>query len=129
MNVPFVKVNNQQELRVVIKMQRNGFARLNLLNVGLIIFLMSLEQIAIPTSHFYKLIYEDKQFKVISADEYLAGIKENFTLDDLEDGMVVEASDGELFLVLSGFLVNNGIKYSNDILNTFDENFEHKQYR
>ena len=125
MNVPFVKVNNQQEFeRVADKMQR---------------------ETGLPNPHKYDTYYpiisanEDKtnlcgwmsdvDEKIISADEYLTGIKENFTLDDLEDGMVVKASDGELFLVLSGFLVNNRIKYNNDILNTFDENFEHKEYK
>ena len=66
--------------------------------------------------------------KIVSADEYLTGIRENFTLSDLEDGMVVEIVDGELFLVLSGFLVNNRIKYGSSIMDTFNKHFEHKYY-
>ena len=132
MNVPFVKVNNQQEFeRVVDKMQREtGFKLHESSKCGA----DSIYNVIGIDDDFDILLYnsfhdDNKHLKIISADEYLTGIKENFTLDDLEDGMVVKASDGELFLVLSGFLVNNRIKYNNDILNTFDENFEHKQYR
>ena len=132
MNVPFVKVNNQQEFdRVVDKMQRETGLKLHesskygFDNIFNVIGIDSNSDILL-----YNPSHDDnKHLKIISADEYLTGIKENFTLDDLENGMVVKASDGELFLVLSGFLVNNRIKYNNDILNTFDENFEHKQYR
>ena len=49
-------------------------------------------------------------------------------MGDLEDGMVVEIVDGELFLVLSGFLVNNRIKYGSSIMDTFNKHFEHKYY-
>lgn len=132
MNVPFVKVNNQQEFeKVVDKMQREtGFKLHESSKCGA----DSIYNVIGIDDDFDILLYDpshddNKHLKIISADEYLTGTRENFTLDDLEDGMVVKASDGELFLVLSGFLVNNKIKYMNDILNTFDENFEHKQYK
>ena len=121
MNVPFVKVNNQQEFeRVVDKMQREtGFKLHESSKCGA----DSIYNVIGIDDDFDILLYDpshddNKHLKIISADEYLTGIKENFTLDDLEDGMVVKASDDELFLVLSGFLVNNRIKYNNDILNT-----------
>ena len=132
MNIPFVKVNNQKEFeRVVDKMEKEtGFKLHESSKCGA----DSIYNVIGIDDDFDILLYDpshydNKHLKIISADEYLTGIKENFTLDDLEDGMVVGVSDGELFLVLSGFLVNNRIKYNNDILNTFDENFEHKQYR
>ena len=132
MNVPFVKVNNQQEFeRVVDKMQREtGFKLHESSKCGA----DSIYNVIGIDDDFDILLYDpshddNKHLKIISADEYLTGIKENFTLDDLEDGMVVKASDGELFFVLGGFLVNNKIKDYNDILDTFDENFEHKEYK
>lgn len=99
MNVPFVKVNNQQEFeRVVDKMQR---------------------ETGLPNPHKYDTYYpiisanEDKtnlcgwmsniDEKIISADEYLTEIETNFTLSDLKDGMVVELRDyydKSFFLVL-----------------------------
>ncbi len=132
MNVPFVKVNNQQEFdKVVDKMQREtGFKLHESSKCGA----DSIYNVIGIDDDFDILLYDpshddNKHLKIISADEYLTGIKENFTLDDLEDGMVVKASDGELFLGLSGFLVNNKIKDYNDILDTFDENFEHKEHK
>ena len=99
MNVPFVKVNNQQEFeRVVDKMQR---------------------ETGLPNPHKYDIYYpiisanedrtnlcgwmSDIDEKIISADEYLTEIRTNFTLSDLEDGMVVELRDCDdepFFLVL-----------------------------
>lgn len=132
MNVPFVKANNQQEFeRVVDKMEKEtGFklhesSKFGFDNIFNVIGIDSDSDILL-----YNPSHDDnKHLKIISADEYLTGIRTNFTLSDLEDGMAIGASDGELFLVLSGFLVNNKIKYNNDILNTFDENFEHKEYK
>ena len=132
MNIPFVKVNNQQEFeRVVDKMQiETGFKLHESSKCGI----DSIYNVIGIDDDFDILLYDpshddNKHLKIISADEYLTGTRENFTLGDLKDGMVVEALDGELFLVLSGFLVNNRLKYNNNILNTFDENFEHKEYK
>ena len=103
MKIPFVKVNNQQEFdRVVDKMQRETglnlwegtefFGEWNVLNES-----------DGELSLYRGLICEKEGKKIISADEYLTGIRTDFTLSDLEDGMVVELRDyydESFFLVL-----------------------------
>ena len=56
-------------------------------------------------------------------DEYLTGIKENFTLNDLENGMVIELRNSRRFMYLNGTLVTDKIytKFDN-----IDDNFTHK---
>ena len=120
MNVPFVKVNNQQEFeRVVDKMQR---------------------ETGLPNPHKYDTYYpiisasEDKtnlcgwmsnvDEKIISADEYLTEIGTNFTLSDLEDGMVVEYRNGEKRLFMYNSFV--GIDSYGDIKN-YNQNFSQNQ--
>ena len=119
MNVPFVKVNNQQEFeRVVDKMQR---------------------ETGLQNPHKYDIHYpiisateykthlcgwmSDVDEKIISADEYLTGIKENFTLDDLENGMVIELRNSRRFMYLNGTLVTDKIYMKFD---NIDDNFTHK---
>ena len=106
MNVPFVKVNNQQEFdRVVDKMEKEtGFKLHESSKCGA----DSIFNVIGIDSDSDILLYDpshddNKHLKIISADEYLTGIKENFTLSDLEDGMVVELRgyyDESFFLVL-----------------------------
>lgn len=101
MNVPFVKVNNQQEFdRVVDKMQR---------------------ETGLPNPHKYDIYYpiisaneyktnlcgwmSDVDEKIISADEYLTEIRTNFTLSDLEDGMAIEYRKGGIRFVFDGSLL------------------------
>ena len=49
--------------------------------------------------------YDNKHLKIISADEYLTGTKEGFTLDDLEDGMAIEYRKGGIRFVFDGSLL------------------------
>ena len=108
MNVPFVKVNNQQEFeRVVDKMQREtGFKLHESSKCGA----DSIYNVIGIDDDFDILLYnpshdDNKHLKIISADEYLAGIKENFTLDDLENGMVIEYRKGGIRFVFDGSLL------------------------
>ena len=105
MNVPFVKVNNQQEFeRVADKMQREtGFKLHESSKCGA----DSIYNVIGIDDDFDILLYDpsyddNKHLKIISADEYLTGIRTNFTLSDLKDGMVVELRDFDesFFLVL-----------------------------
>ena len=126
MNVPYVRVNNQQEFeKVVARMERETGLNANVCGN---IFYPSIVggDICYRAEIFHDI---DDVENYISANEYLTGTREIFTLDDLEDGMVVEIVDGELFLVLSGFLVNNRIKYGSSIMDTFNKHFEHKYYK
>ena len=119
MKIPFVKVNNQQEFdRVVDKMQR---------------------ETGLQNPHKYDIHYpiisanEDKtnlcgwmsdiDEKIISADEYLTGIRTDFTLSDLEDGMVVELRNSRRFMYLSGTLVADTVYMKFD---NIKEDFTHK---
>jgi len=105
MKIPFVKVNNQQEFeRVIEKMQRetglklwegtNFYGEWNVLSE-------SNGELALYRSKYCK-------DKIISADEYLTEIRTNFTLSDLEDGMVVELRNGRRFIRLNNSLVGIG---------------------
>ena len=106
MNVPFVKVNNQQEFeRVVDKMQREtGFKLHESSKCGA----NSIYNVIEIDDDFDISLYDpshddNKHLKIISADEYLTGIRTNFTLSDLKDGMVVELRNyyaESFFLVL-----------------------------
>ena len=99
--MPFVKVNNQQEFdRVVDKMQREtGLQNPHKYDV----------HYPIISANEYKTHLcgwrSDIDEKIISANEYLTGIKEDFTLDDLEDGMVVEYRKGGIRFVFDGSLL------------------------
>ena len=126
MNVPFVKVNNQQEFeRVVDKMQREtGFKLHESSKCGA----DSVYNVIGIDDDFDILLYDpshndNKHLKIISADEYLAGIRTNFTLSDLEDGMVVELRDyfdKSFFLVLFNKILG---LYSFDNLEEYNEDF------
>ena len=120
MNVPFVKVNNQQEFeRVVDKMQREtGFKLHESSKCGA----DSIYNVIGIDDDFDILLYDpshddNKHLKIISADEYLTGIKENFTLDDLEDGMAIEYRKGGIRFVFDGSLLgevlSGELKYYN----------------
>ena len=124
MSIPFVKVNNQQEFdRVVDKMQRETGLKLwdgtefygewNVLNES-----------DGELSLYRGLICEKEGKKIISADEYLTGVRTNFTLSDLEDGMVVELrnSDEKFYINLNRSFVGNEKflhqdTYKNNLLN------------
>ena len=108
MNVPFVKVNNQKEFeRVVDKMQREtGFKLHESSKCGA----DSIYNVIGIDDDFDILLYDpshydNKHFKIISADEYLTGIRTNFTLSDLKDGMVVEYRKGGIRFVFDGSLL------------------------
>ena len=119
MKIPFVKVNNQQEFdRVVDKMQR---------------------ETGLQNPHKYDSCYpiisanegktnlcgwmSNTDEKIISADEYLTGARTNFTLSDLEDGMVVELRNSRRFMYLSGTLVADTVYMKFD---NIKEDFTHK---
>ena len=120
MNIPFVKVNNQQEFdRVVDKMQREtGLQNPYKYDI----------HYPIISANEYNLCgwMSDIDEKIISADEYLTGIRTNFTLSDLEDGMVVELRDyydESFFLVLFNKIL--GLD-SFDDLEEYNEDFTTK---
>ena len=119
MKIPFVKVNNQQEFdRVVEKMQRETginlwkgtefYGEWNVLNES-----------DGELSLYRGEICKKEGKKIISADEYLTGIRANFTLSDLEDGMVVELRDNS-----NKFMVLNNNFYGE---NTYFENLTIKE--
>ena len=88
MNVPFVKVNNQQEFdRVVDKMEKEtGFKLHESSKCGA----DSIYNVIGIDDDFDILLYDpshddNKHLKIISAHEYLTGTKEYFTLDDLNE--------------------------------------------
>ena len=108
MNVPFVKVNNQQEFeKVVDKMQREtGFKLHESSKCGA----DSIYNVVGIDDDFDILLYDpshddNKHLKIISADEYLTGIRTNFTPSDLKDGMVVEYRKGGIRFVFDGSLL------------------------
>ena len=119
MNVPFVKVNNQQEFdRVVDKMQREtGLQRPINCSYDYVYSIIGLNSENTRITCWMK---GSKTY--ISADEYLTGIRANFTLSDLEDGMVVELRDYEesLYLVLFNKILG---LYTYDDLEEYDEDF------
>ena len=126
MNVPFVKVNNQQEFeRVVDKMEREtGFKLHESSKCGA----DSIYNVIGIDDDFDILLYDpshddNKHLKIISADEYLTRIKKNFTLDDLENGMVIELRNSRRFMYLNGTLVTDKIYMKFD---NIDDNFTHK---
>ena len=102
MNVPFVKVNNQQEFeRVVDKMQREtGLERPINCNYDYVYSIIGLNS---ENTRITCWIKGNRTY--ISADEYLTGIKENFTLADLENGMVIEYRKGGIRFVFDGSLL------------------------
>ena len=95
MNIPFVKVNNQQEFdRVVEKMKKETGLKL-----------WEGTEFYGESSLYRGLICEKEGKKIISEDEYLTGIRTNFTLSDLKDGMVVEYRKGGIRFVFDGSLL------------------------
>ena len=107
MNVPFVKVNNQQEFdRVVDKMQRETGLKSHHSTNGYDSVFSALGVYNYEGEDWIFMLnpnhYENKHLKIISADEYLTGVRTNFTLSDLKNGMVVELRDYEesFYLVL-----------------------------
>ena len=129
MNVPFVKVNNKNELeRVTNKMERE--TGLNKLVSNDEIFFENGYKIVGIRENFISVWHKNFQKhapdKTISADEYLTGIIANFTLSDLEDGMVVELRDyydESFFLVLFNKIL--GLN-SFDNLEEYNEDFTTK---
>ena len=124
MNVPFVKVNNQQEFeRVVDKMEKEtGFklhesSKCGFDNIFNVIGIDSDSDILL-----YNPSHDDnKHLKIISADEYLTGIRTDFTLSYLEDGMVVELRDNSnKLMVLNNNLYGENTYFENL---TIKENF------
>ena len=118
MNVPFVKVNNQQEFeRVVDKMQREtGLERPINCSYDYVYSIIGLNSENTRITCWMK---GSKTY--ISADEYLTGIRANFTLSDLKDGMVVELRnyyDKSFFLVLFNKILG---------LNSFDDLEEYNE--
>ena len=120
MNVPFVKVNNQQEFdRVVDKMQREtGLQRPINCSYDYVYSIIGLNSENTRITCWMK---GSKTY--ISADEYLTEIRTDFTLSDLEDGMVVELRNSRRFMYLSGTLVADKIYMKFD---NIDDNFTHK---
>ena len=126
MKVPYVKVNNQKEFeRVVDKMEKEtGFKLHESSKCGA----DSIFNVIGIDSDSDILLYDpshddNKHLKIISAHEYLTGIKENFSLNDLEDGMVVEYRNGEKRLFLNGSFL--GID-SYAIITDFNEDLSHR---
>jgi len=119
MKIPFVKVNNQQEFdRVVDKMQRET-GIVNPYKYDIHYPIISANEDKTNLCGWMSDIDE----KIISADEYLTGIRTNFTLSDLEDGMVVELRnyyDKSFFLVLFNKIL--GLN-SYDNLEEYNEDF------
>lgn len=124
MNIPFVRVNNKNELeRVTNKMERE--TGLNKLVSNDEIFFENGYKIVGIRENFISIWHKNFQKhapdKTISADEYLTGIKTNFTLSDLEDGMVVELRDNSnKFMVLNNNLYGENTYFENL---TIKENF------
>lgn len=119
MNVPFVKVNNQQEFdRVVDKMQREtGFERPINCSYDYVYSIIGLNSENTRITCWMK---GSKTY--ISADEYLTGIRTDFTLSDLEDGMVVELRNYEELLYLVLFNKILGLDTYDD-LKEYNEDF------
>ena len=91
-NVPYVKVNNLEEFkRVVAKMERE--TGLNVNACGHIFYpLIVGGDIYCGVKIFHDI---DDVENYISADEYLTVVRESFTLDDLEDGMIIEVTENK----------------------------------
>lgn len=121
MNVPFVKVNNQQEFeRVVNKMEiETG------LECGNEYYDQFYPIVGVLSDNSYIVCWAKclETNNHISADEYLTGTRENFILGDLEDGMVVEYRNGEKRLFLNGSFL--GID-SYAIITDFNEDLSHR---
>ena len=130
MNVPYVKVNNQKEFeRVVAKMERETGLELEF-SINDISFIDGFKIVGMSKSYETNCVSVwNKNYeryisdKIISADEYLTGTIENFTLSDLEDGMVVEYRNGEKRLLLNGSFL--GID-SYAIITDFNEDLSHR---
>lgn len=120
MKIPYVKVNNQKEFeRVVAKMEREtGLRHYHKYDIFYPVIGANLDKTNL--CGWVSNIDET----IISADEYLTGIRENFTLGDLEDGMVVEYRNGEKRLFMYDSFI--GIDSYGDIEN-YNENFSHNQ--
>ena len=121
MNIPYVRVNNQKEFeRVVAKMEKETGLKLDgyLTDIYTVV---GLDDIHSKITTWNEKFISDK---IISADEYLTGTRENLTLDDLKDGMVVEYRNGEKRLFMYDSFV--GIGSYGDIEN-YNENFSHNQ--
>lgn len=120
MKIPYVKVNNQKEFeRVVAKMEIKTGLKLDgyLADIYTVVGLNDIHSRI--TTWNEKFISD----KIISADEYLTGIRENFTLGDLEDGMVAEYRNGEKRLFLNDSFL--GID-SYAIITDFNEDLSHR---
>ena len=117
MKTPYVKVNNQQEFeKVVAKMERETGLKLDGY-ISDIYTVVGLDDRYSDITTWNEKCISDK---IISADEYLTETRENFTLVDLEDGMVVEYRNGEKRLFMYDSFV--GIDSYGDIEN-YNKNF------
>ena len=125
MNIPYVKVNNQNEFeKVVAKMERETGLKLDGYLADMYTVVGLNDTHSIITTWNEKFISD----RIISADEYLTGIGENFTLSDLEDGMVVELRDFDenLFFIFNKTLV--GIS-EYDKTTKYNSNLSHILYK
>ena len=126
MKVPYVKVNNQKEFeRVVAKMEREtGLEWKYKSSIDDIFNIIGVHTKSRTLTLYNSSNPDNKNLKTISADEYLTGTRENFTLGDLEDGMVVEYRNGEKRLFMYDSFI--GIDSYGDIEN-YNEDFSHNQ--
>ena len=121
MNVPYVKVNNLEEFkRVVAKMERE--TGLNANACGHIFYPSIVGGDVCYRAEIFHDIDDVENY--ISAYEYLTGIRENFTLDDLENGTVVEYRNGGKRLFMYNSFI--GTDSYGDIEN-YNDNFSHNQ--
>ena len=125
MNIPYVKVSNQKEFeRVIAKMEIETGLKLD----G---YISDIYTIVGLDDRYSDITTWNEKFisdKIISANEYLTGIRENFTLGDLEDGMVVELRDFDenLFFIFNKTLV--GIS-EYDKTTKYNSNLSHILYK
>ena len=138
MNVPFVKVNNQQEFdRVVDKMKKETGLKSHHSTNGYDSVFSALGVYNYEGEDWIFMLnpnhYENKHLKIISADEYLTGVIENFTLDDLEETMIVELRNKDRLIyfdgVLSTFIWSGGTFVTSNIhmkLNRTNDDFTDK---
>jgi len=121
MNLPFVKINNQDEFdKVLGKMlietgvkrhystheYDDIFSALGVYNYEGEDWIFMLNP-----NHC-----ENKHLKIISANEYLSEKKDNLILSDLEDGMVVELRNKLRYLILNDTLLSTD-EYIHDLSN------------
>ena len=135
MKVPYVKVNNQKEFeRVVAKMEREtGLEWKDKSSMDNIFNIIGIHTKSKTLTLYNSEHPDNKDLKIISADEYLTGIRENFTLDDLEEKMIVELRNKDRLIyfggVLSTFVWSGGTLVTSGMymkLNRINDDFTNK---